>query len=699
MTVNRNRLSGALSPYLRQHSGNPVHWQPWDEQTLAEARNLDKPILLSIGYAACHWCHVMAAESFADQQTAAVMNAHFVNIKVDREERPDLDRIYQAAHYLFARRAGGWPLTMFLTPDGEPFFGGTYYPKEAGRGMPSFVQVMQKVAAAWNERRDAINKQNAQFMPLLKSFDDLPEYDGAITDAPIRQAAAAFAKMTDGENGGFSGAPKFPHPAETGFMLREGLFGGDDKLLAAARLTLTKMANGGLFDHIGGGFFRYCVDERWQIPHFEKMLSDNGLLLALYADASMLMPEMAEVAEGVANWVLTRMTDDAGGGFYASMDADSEGGEGAFYVWQPDEVRAVLTDDEYKVVASAFALAAPPNFEGKHWHLAKCQTPQQTATATGIGAQQCQTLVQSARAKLLAHRNKRNPPAIDDKILTGWNALMILGLARAGRLANNDKWHKAARRAADNIANNLRPGGRLHSARRGEMLGRVAFLDDGAFLLAAVLELLRAEVSAELLTLAEDLAAEVVGRFGDDKGGGFYFQANDDEKLIRRPMPVDDNATPSGNGVLCHALLELSRLGGNRQWHTAAENALRRLYGAVVNRPAGCASMLASLRAYLSPPPLVLLAGDNGECRKWMAEVAKVYMSEVPVYILPSDTSTLPPILQKSAPPDNGNGGGICAHLCDDKGCRPPITTIAGLLAAVQECMNDNNRNNSKNNN
>ncbi|MGI9338092.1 MAG: thioredoxin domain-containing protein [Gammaproteobacteria bacterium] len=689
-----NRLADALSPYLRQHCQNPVHWQPWDEQALAEARTLDKPILLSVGYAACHWCHVMARESFADPQTAAVMNAHFVNIKVDREERPDLDRIYQAAHYLFARRAGGWPLTMFLTPSGEPFFGGTYYPKEEVRGMPSFVFVMNKVAAAWKDKRDDIHQQNAQLMPLLKSFDDLPAHKGALADAPIVEAAAAFGKMTDDEHGGFSGAPKFPHPVETSFMMREGLFGGDKKLLDGAYRTLAKMANGGLCDHLGGGFFRYSVDERWQIPHFEKMLSDNGLLLALYADGALLWPEMARTTEGIAKWVLAQMTD-GGGGFYSSMDADSEGGEGAFYVWHAEEVKPLLDDEEYQVFASAFALSAPPNFEGKHWHLAKCQSTPQTAKALGISESQCQSALQSASVKLLAHRQKRAHPAIDDKILTGWNALMIRGLARAGRLAGNSQWHDAAMKALDNIIKNLRHNGRLHSARRGEMLGRMAFLDDGAFLLAAVLELLRAEVSAELLTFAEDLAAEMLGQFADAESGGFYFQARDDEKLIRRPKPVDDNATPSGNGVLCLALLELSRIGGKQQWHTAAENALHTLHGAVCSRPAGCASMLAALRAYLSPPPLVLLTGDNAKCRKWQGDIAAVFLSELPVYILPADIQTLPPHLQKTPPPD----ADICAYLCDEHSCRPPITTFGELKDALHDCMHCESQNNNKNNN
>ena len=631
-----NRLSDALSPYLRQHADNPVHWQPWDEQALRQARESDKPILLSVGYAACHWCHVMAHESFADPATAAIMNEHFVNIKVDREERPDLDRIYQAAHYLFARRAGGWPLTMFLTPKGEPFFGGTYYPKEEGRGLPSFVFVMNKVAQAWREKRDDITKQNAQLLPLLKSFDDLPVYNGALSESPIFEAIADFAKMLDGENGGFSGAPKFPHPAETRFMMREGLRGNDKALLDGVRQTLAKMADGGIYDHLGGGFFRYSVDERWQIPHFEKMLSDNGLLLSLYADGALLWREMAQTAEGIADWAIAQMRDD-GGGFYSSLDADSDGGEGAFYVWDSAEIKTLLDNDENEILNSAFALSAPPNFEGKHWHLTMRQTPAQTAQVLNITSQQYNNKMASAKSKLLAQRNKRNRPALDDKILTGWNALMIHGLARAGRVLDKPQWIKAARESVDYICANLRVNGRLHSVRRGAMLGGMAFLDDGAFLLAAVMELLRADLSPARLAFAEELAAEIIAQFGDDENGGFYFQAQDHEQLIRRPKPVDDNATPSGNGVLCAALFSLWRLSGNPKWHDAATSALKVLHGAVCRSPAGCASMLSALRVYLSPPPVVFLSGDSEKCRKWQMELDGEFavMPDVAVYILP----------------------------------------------------------------
>lgn len=673
-----NRLGDALSPYLRQHADNPVHWQPWDDAALKQARDEDKPILLSVGYAACHWCHVMAHESFEDAQTAAVMNANFVCVKVDREERPDIDRIYQAAHYLFARRAGGWPLTMFLTPAGEPFFGGTYYPKDEGRGMPSFVFVMNKVMEAWRGKREDIHKQNAQLMPLLRSFDEHKTSEGKIGARPITAAADAYKQMLDSAHGGFSGAPKFPHAAETAFMIGEGVFAGDDAMLNGARHTLQKMAAGGIYDHLGGGFFRYSVDERWQIPHFEKMLSDNGLLLALYADGARLWQseEMLQTAAGIAEWALSEMRAN-GGGFYSSLDADSEGGEGAFYVWDCKEAAALLTDDEGRVFASAFGLNAPPNFEGKQWHLAKCQTPQQTAQACALTPEQCQTQLQSAAQKLLAARAKRKRPDTDDKILTGWNALMIRGLARAGRLLNKRQWLDAAAESLSSIRAELRPQGRLHSVRRESMLGGAAFLDDGAFLLSAVLELLRADFSPELLAFAEELADEMLRHFEDETRGGFYFQAKDQKELIRRPKPVDDNATPSGNGVLVESLLTLWRLDGDNRWRDAAQKSLRAFYDAVCERPAGCASMLIALRAYLSPPPVVFLTGDSDECGKWRCELEGDLRAHV--YILPREG--LPPALQKPHP----QNAKVAAHLCDDKSCRAPVTSLDEIKQALSD--------------
>ncbi len=413
-----NRLAGETSPYLLQHQANPVHWQPWDEGALACARRADKPILLSIGYSACHWCHVMAHESFEDAAVAAEMNRRFVNIKVDREERPDLDLIYQSAHQLLTGRAGGWPLTLFLAPDGVPFFGGTYFPKSPRYGLPGFVDVCRQVDAAYRERRGDIDRQSLSLRAALGST--LPRSDGdrELDAQPLADVRHALLQSVDAEFGGFGAAPKFPHPTDLDFLLRQNAG------RAAALLTLSRMADGGIYDQIGGGFFRYSVDARWEIPHFEKMLYDNGPLLALYAQAWRLTGEARYLAvcEETAAWLMREMQAPAGG-YYSSLDADTEGEEGRHYVWDRDELRSALTAEEWHAVESLWGMNGPPNFEHRHWHLRIAEA----AHATDV------PLLAAARTKLFAARERRPRPGRDEKILASWNALTVSGMAQAAR--------------------------------------------------------------------------------------------------------------------------------------------------------------------------------------------------------------------------------------------------------------------------
>ncbi len=728
-----NRLADSLSPYLRQHADNPVHWQPWDGEALRLAAREDKPILLSAGYAACHWCHVMAHESFEDAETAALMNRYFVNIKIDREERPDLDRIYQAAHYVFARRAGGWPLTMFLTPAGAPFFGGTYFPREAGRGMPSFKSVLERAAEAWRGRRGEIEEQNARILPFLRGLDSHPPSSGALDDAPAREAARIFSGMIDREEGGFRGAPKFPHPAEFAFCLEtaesfldaenlqaaknlpiaenlqtakslpdtENLKTADNlqtaenlqtagnsktaentggELSDGVKLTLQKIAAGGLADHAGGGFFRYAVDERWAIPHFEKMLSDNGLLLALFADAARVFdaPEFAQAAERIAEWALREMRA-AGGAFYASLDADSAGGEGAFYVWDGAEIKRLLPSEEYAVWEAHFGLLAGANFEGKH-HLARRQTEAQTAAALNIPPQKCAARLAAARARLYAARAVRPRPATDDKILAGWNGLMIRGLARAGRILNRAEWITAAAAALDFIRREMNADGRLCGVWRGRR-GGAAFLDDCAFVLDAALELLRADFRADTLQFAISIATQMRAHFEDAERGGFFFTPADGEKLIRRPKPADDEAAPSGNGIAARALPLLSYLTGDEQWARAGEKTVRAFYGSMQSRPAGAASLLSALRDYLAPPPIVLLRGDTAACRRWREKLPR----GAAVFILSEDVSDLPAALQKPAPARGARG-----YVCAGFSCMPPADSLDELRAQLKTAAAQN---------
>jgi uncharacterized protein YyaL (SSP411 family) len=554
-----NRLSAETSPYLLQHADNPVHWQPWDEQTLTLARRENRPILLSIGYSACHWCHVMAHESFEDEGVAAVMNRLFVNIKVDREERPDLDQIYQTAHQMLTRRSGGWPLTMFLSPDGTPFFGGTYFPKEPRYGLPGFAGLCERVAEAYRDRSADIAAQATEIREALADTVPAPAATAAALDAaPLAAAAALLARGFDSRYGGFGGAPKFPHPTDLAFLLRSS--DADSRQMALT--TLTRMSEGGIYDQIGGGFCRYSVDERWEIPHFEKMLYDNGPLLALCADAwaQSRDPLYARVAGETAAWVMREMQAPEGG-YYSSLDADSEGEEGKYYVWDRAEVEHLLTPQESALARRRWGFDGPPNFESRHWH-AKIASPLDEADFP---------LLATAREKLFAARETRIRPGRDDKVLTSWNALMIEGMAHAARVFGKNEWLVSAQGAMDCIRTTMWQDGRLLATARDGRAHLDAYLDDHAFLLAALLELMQAEFRAEDLGFAIELADALLNRFEDSDAGGFFFTAHDHEVLIHRPKTGHDNATPAGNGVAAFALQRLGHLLGETRYLAAAE--------------------------------------------------------------------------------------------------------------------------------
>jgi uncharacterized protein YyaL (SSP411 family) len=475
--MQRNRLAAETSPYLKQHADNPVDWYPWGEEAIALAQRENKPILLSVGYSACHWCHVMAHESFEDPATAQLMNSAFVNIKVDREERPDLDKIYQAAQQLITGQSGGWPLTMFLSPeDQRPFFGGTYFPREPRYGMPAFKELLQRVAEYYRSHAAEIRRQGDQLAATFREMLPAKAERGIELDvSPIELARAALRQSFDAAFGGFGEAPKFPHPESIERCLK-------DEAVDMARLTLTRMAEGGIYDQLGGGFARYSVDASWTIPHFEKMLYDNGQLLVTYAVAAQATGDklFARIAGETADWLLRDMRSPAGG-FYSSLDADSEGQEGKFYVWTPGEAEALLTAPEYRAFAHRFGLDADPNFEGA-WHLCVRAPLEDEAAAC---------LVESARKKLLAARNLRIWPQRDEKILTSWNALAVKGLAIAARVLHRPDLADAATAAVDFIHRALWRDGRLLATYKDGHAHLAAYLDDYAFLADALLELLQ----------------------------------------------------------------------------------------------------------------------------------------------------------------------------------------------------------------
>ena len=669
-----NQLANETSPYLLQHADNPVDWLPWGEEALGLAQQKDKPILLSIGYSACHWCHVMAHESFENPATAALMNELFVNIKVDREERPDLDQIYQSAHALLSRRSGGWPLTMFLTPAQVPFFGGTYFPPTPRYGLPGFADLLRQLAAAWRERRDDIEQQNNSLLQALKKMSGqaAPQaLDGAAVTAAVSQLAQIF----DPVNGGFGGAPKFPNPADLALLLRRSAQGG-----AQARqmvlLSLSKMASGGIYDHLGGGFCRYSVDDHWEIPHFEKMLYDNGQLLGLYSEAWLMAGDdnYREVVEQTAAWLLREMRAPDGG-FYCSLDADSEGEEGRFYVWQRAEVRSLLDEQEYAVLALHYGLGASANFE-HGWHLHVACSLDEAARQLGLSVTQAAHLRQSARGKLWQAREARVRPGRDDKILTSWNALVIAGLARAGRTFCQAEWIVAAQQAVDFIRTRLWRDGRLLATCKDGNAHLNAYLDDHAFLLNALLELLQAEFRQADVDFAMELAESLLERFEDKQGGGFFFTSHDHEPLIQRPKPAHDNAIPNGNGIAAQVLLRLGHLLGEARYLAAAEATLRAFAGSLQSNPAACCSLVIALEEFLTPPSTLLLCGPAPEMAHWRKKLAALWLPHVLVIALP-ETGALPPL--QRPPSENVN-----AWLCRGVECLPVIESLETLLERLK---------------
>jgi hypothetical protein len=679
-----SRLAGETSPYLLQHAGNPVDWHPWGSEARERARREDKPILLSVGYSACHWCHVMAHESFEDPAVAAVMNALFVNVKVDREERPDVDQIYQAAHALLTRRSGGWPLTMFLTPAGEPFFGGTYFPKEGRYGLPAFIDLLPRVAAAYRDQRDAIARQSGQIIEALASMEPAPaeaaEAGAALPAAAPQGALAALARSFDPEHGGFGRAPKFPHPTDLALCLREHALTGDAGALRMAERTLSRMADGGIHDQLAGGFCRYSTDGEWSIPHFEKMLYDNGPLLGLYADLSRITGDArhADVAHGIVAW-LTREMRAPDGGFYSSLDADSEGEEGRFYVWSADEVRAVLPAADYALVAPHFGLDGPPNFEGRAWNLRVAKPLADVAARLGVPLAEAQARLAAAKAALLAARGARVRPGLDDKILTSWNALAIAGLARAARALAEPGWADLAVEATDALRRTAWRDGRLLATRKGSHAHLNAYLDDYAFLLAALLELMQTRFRQQDFAWACDIADVLLAQFEDSARGGFFFTSHDHERLIHRPKPGHDNATPSGTGVAAQALIALGHLAAVPRYVDAGERAVRLHANALAQAPAGYATLLAALEDTLAPPAAVLLVGEPAECAGWQRALEARYRPTTQVFDL-AGSGGLPPALAKGTA-----GARSAAWVCRGTHCLPPLHALDAILRALDD--------------
>ena len=681
-----NRLIAETSPYLQQHAHNPVDWYAWGDEAFERARTEKKPIHLSVGYAACHWCHVLADESFEDEQTAAVLNRLFVNIKVDREERPDIDRIYQIAQQMLTQRSGGWPLTMFLSPDDQrPFFGGTYFPKEARFGLPAFKDLLTRVADYYREHETELRSQNAA---LMDAFADLipppPQADLTVTDAPLQAGRQQLARSFDGRFGGFGAAPKFPHPKTLEHLLRDWHASAhqpepDLHALYMATLTLRRMGEGGINDQLGGGFSRYSVDETWTIPHFEKMLYDNGALLGVYADAAVATGDVfyADVATEIAQWTMREMQSPEGG-FYSSLDADSEGHEGKFYVWSREEIRSALTEDEWAVFAPRFGLDRAENFEGR-WHLFVAQPIDQIAQQVSRPAAEVAALLNGARAKLLKIRNGRIWPGRDEKILTSWNALMIRGMATAARALQRDDLAESATRALDFIRNTLWRDGRLLATYKDGKAHLNAYLDDYVFLADAILELQQTRFRTDELQFARTLLDTVLDHFTDSAAGGFFFTSDDHETLMHRSKSFGDDATPAGNGVAVFVLQRMGYLLGETRYLDAAERTLRAAWAAMEKYPHAHMSLLTALEEHLHPPESIILRGDSTQIEAWRRELAKLYAPRRMIFAVAADATGLPEAFVDKAP-----RGPAVAYVCHGSTCSPPITELGELVRRVR---------------
>jgi hypothetical protein len=676
-----NRLAGQTSPYLLQHATNPVDWHPWDESALAQARATGKPILLSVGYSACHWCHVMAHESFEDPDVAALMNDLFVNIKVDREERPDLDQIYQTAHALLTQRSGGWPLTMFLTPAGEPFFGGTYFPRESRFGLPGFRDLLPRIAAAYRERGAEIAEQNVRLIEALASLEPRTAPARELPEGAPSAALAELKERFDPEWGGFGAAPKFPHAAELELCLREAVRTNDADALAVVEVTLSRMADGGIHDQLGGGFSRYSVDAFWAIPHFEKMLYDNGPLLGLYADLARHtgVRRFARVARGIVDWMEREMRAPDGA-FYSSLDADSEHEEGKFYVFDKNEIRALVGESDYALVAPYWGLDRAPNFEGHAWHLVVARPLAEVAAQQGLSEDDANARQERARETLFAARAKRIAPGRDGKILTSWNALAIAGLARAARALDEPSFAELALAAADALRASAWRDGRLLATRKDGTAQLNAYLDDYAFLLAAQIELMQTCFRVADFAWALALADVLLAQFEDREGGGFWFTSHDHERLIHRTKPGQDNATPSGNAVAARALIALGHLAAKPRYVESAERALRLFAPALSRAPSGFATMIAALEDAIAPPTFVILDGDRAICADWQRSLERTLRPAVRIVDV-SGAAELPPPLAKGPRPATG----AVAWICAGASCLPPVTSLAAVARALDD--------------
>jgi uncharacterized protein YyaL (SSP411 family) len=680
-----NRLINEQSPYLRQHAYNPVDWYAWGEEALARAKAENKPILLSIGYSACHWCHVMERESFENEAIARLMNEHFVSIKVDREERPDLDQIYMDAVQLITGR-GGWPLTMFLTPDGKPFFGGTYYPPEDRHGMPGFPRVLLGAAQAYEKQAHEVQHNVEKLTAALGAMADYTPASGELRRGLPQAAARALGEHYDSVNGGIGRAPKFPNTFVFSLFLRVSQSEGDFGLAEMVRHTLTKMAKGGIYDQIGGGFHRYSVDDRWLVPHFEKMLYDNAQLARLYLDAGRALnePEFLRVAGEILDYVLREMTS-SDGGFYSTQDADSEGEEGKFFVWTPAEVDRILGGDLAKIAGRYFDITEEGNFEGQNI-LHRTIEPGEAARMFQKSEDQITEAIAEIRRKLFAAREHRVKPGRDDKILSAWNGMMIGALAEGYRALGEPRYLEAARRASQFVMTRMWDGRALKRSLKDGVARFNAYLEDYGLMVNGLIDTYEASLDPAHLADARRLTDAILERFLDREKGGFFFTSDDHEALIARSKPVFDGSTPSGNSAAVMALLRMHAYTGEARYFAEAERALRLFRDLIEQQPFSFAHMLEAIDLYERGPTEIVAIGARPapEFTRWTERIGLHYLPNRALFwIDPQNQSDA--FLPEQARGKTQIDGKLTAYICRDRTCSLPITSIEEVEAELRE--------------
>ena len=677
-----NRLTNETSPYLLQHAHNPVDWYPWGDEAFEKARNEQKPVLVSIGYSACHWCHVMEHESFEDEATAKVMNEHFVNIKVDMEERPDVDQIYMTFVQLTTGR-GGWPMNVFLTPDKRPFFGGTYFPPGPRYGMPSWQQILTSIAEAWRERREELMHSANEILGEMRRVGITGNQQSPVSTELLDAAFQSFKRSFDRTNGGFGGAPKFPPSMSLEFLLRYWQRTGDESALEMVQHTARKMAEGGIYDQLGGGFHRYAVDAVWLVPHFEKMLYDNAQLVRIYLHLYQILShrsdsEPAEFFKRIAvetlEYVRREMLDDAGG-FYSSQDADSEGEEGKFFVWTPSEIERVLGPQDAQMFDFFYDVSEGGNFEGKNiLHIT--YTLDEAARALKVDRPRLEETLQSGRAKLFAERDRRVKPFRDEKILTAWNGLMLAAFAEAAAVLGNEEYLLVARRNADFLLQELSANGRLLRTWKDGKAKLNGYIEDYANLADGLIELYRASGEARYLIEARRLADVMITEFWDEEDGAFFFTSSDHEELIVRNKDFYDNATPSGNSTAADVLIKLAKYFGDDRYERFGATVLRLVAVQIARHAQAFGRAISTLEFHLSAGKEIVIVGEPGN--ELEREVFGRYLPTDVVAISRTGEDDLPLLKDRSTV-----GEKATAYVCENFVCQRPVSSINDLLALI----------------